>query len=379
MLRKRLTVLAASIAVFALSTSVFAQAKPAAKPTAKPAAKPAAKAPAKAPAPVKSPLDTLQSAGGDVVVATVNAQKITKKQLTDLLWGYQAANVLDKLLINNVIIAQKAKQAGVSVTEKEINAKVQEFEKTNLQGGSVNTTFAEMGLSKQIWIANSVVPQLLVEKIAAKQVGVTDAEIAEYIKARHILVRVKPGANEEEQKKNEEEAKAKIDKIVTEIKGGKDYVAAADEYSEDPGNINRETGKKNGGDLSWFKRGKMAKEFEEAAFALKPGEMSAPVKHWAGYSVIRLEKLGRDASSADKAEIKTKVAEEKKAVAMRQLWSDLRKDAKVDNKLVIKPKPAPKPPAPRVTAPPAPKPVTPPTAPKPATPATPAAPAAPAN
>jgi len=146
-------------------------------------------------------------------------------------------------------------------------------------------------------INSAAIAQMLRQHGPAKQIKVSDGDIAEFISARHILVRVEPG-------RNEEEAKAVIDSIISEIRAGKDFATAADEYSEDPANKDPETGEKKGGDLSWFKRGQMPKEFDDAAFSLKPGEMSGPVKHKLGYSVIRVDKLGKDATPAEKAKIK---------------------------------------------------------------------------
>ena len=89
----------------------------------------------------------------------------------------------------------------------------------------------------------------------------------EEIRARHILV------------KTEEEA----NKIAEELKKGGDFEKLAKEKSEDKGSGAQ------GGDLGYFNRGRMVKEFEESAFKLKKGEVSKPVKSDFGYHIIRLE------------------------------------------------------------------------------------------
>ena len=87
------------------------------------------------------------------------------------------------------------------------------------------------------------------------------------VHARHILVA------------NEADATA----IIAELKKGGDFAAIAKARSTDPGAA-------QGGDLGWFKRGDMLPEFAEAAFALKPGEVSAtPVHTRYGWHVILLE------------------------------------------------------------------------------------------
>jgi peptidyl-prolyl cis-trans isomerase C len=89
----------------------------------------------------------------------------------------------------------------------------------------------------------------------------------EEVRARHILLRT------------ETEAKA----ALAAVKGGEDFAAAARRLSTDPGS-------RDGGDLGFFKRGDMVPEFAEAAFAMKPGEVSAaPVKSAFGWHVIKLE------------------------------------------------------------------------------------------
>jgi peptidyl-prolyl cis-trans isomerase D len=102
---------------------------------------------------------------------------------------------------------------------------------------------------------------------------------AEQVHARHILIRPKTqdeaGWQAALSRAREVYAKA--------VAPGGDFAALAKQYSDDPGS------KDSGGDLGWFSRGRMVKEFEDAAFALKPGEVSAPVKSQFGYHILKLE------------------------------------------------------------------------------------------
>jgi peptidyl-prolyl cis-trans isomerase C len=89
----------------------------------------------------------------------------------------------------------------------------------------------------------------------------------EEVHARHILV------------DNEGEAK----KIAARIKGGEDFAKVAAETSKDPGS------KAEGGDLGWFTKERMVKEFADAAFKMQPGQVSDPIKTQFGWHVIKVE------------------------------------------------------------------------------------------
>jgi parvulin-like peptidyl-prolyl isomerase len=108
-------------------------------------------------------------------------------------------------------------------------------------------------------------PAVIKGKLVAALAG-SVATSAEQVHARHILV------------KTEDEANA----ARKEIDGGATFEAVASKYSTDPGS------KDKGGDLGWFGRGVMIPEFEQAAFSLKPGEISAPIKTSFGYHLIQV-------------------------------------------------------------------------------------------
>jgi peptidyl-prolyl cis-trans isomerase C len=89
--------------------------------------------------------------------------------------------------------------------------------------------------------------------------------MASKVHAAHILVR--------------SEAKAK--EIMDRIKAGESFSSLAAQFSECPS-------KKNGGDLGWFSRGQMVREFEKAAFDGEKGTVVGPVKTEFGWHVIKI-------------------------------------------------------------------------------------------
>ncbi len=101
----------------------------------------------------------------------------------------------------------------------------------------------------------------------------------EQIRARHILIPLARDASEDEVR----QAEASVADVQKRLAAGEDFAALAEQFSKDPGSASR------GGDLGWFGRGMMVPEFEQAAFALKPGEISKPVRSAFGYHLIRLE------------------------------------------------------------------------------------------
>lgn len=110
--------------------------------------------------------------------------------------------------------------------------------------------------------------------------GYYDAHKAEFsqeeqVHARHILVMVNDQRNDAQAQSRVQEAKKKLD-------GGADFAKVAQEYSDDTAS------KAQGGDLGYFGRNRMVKEFESAAFGAQPGKVIGPVKSSFGYHLIEV-------------------------------------------------------------------------------------------
>lgn len=123
------------------------------------------------------------------------------------------------------------------------------------------------------------------------QVEVSEEEIAQYfelnkqdyatpkkVRAHHILFKVRQDAGQEQI----EEARTKALKVLEEARAGADFAKLARKYSDDPGS------KSKGGDLGFFIRDRMVKPFSDAAFAMKPGEISEPVRTPFGWHLIKV-------------------------------------------------------------------------------------------
>ena len=91
-------------------------------------------------------------------------------------------------------------------------------------------------------------------------------------------------------------AREKADQVLQRVKAGEDFAKLADEFTADP------SGKGKGGDLGWFGRGRMMKSFEDAAFAMQPGQISDLVETPYGYHIIKVEERGQKPGPEGKPE-----------------------------------------------------------------------------
>ena len=196
-------------------------------------------------------------------------------------------------LISRELLYQESQKKGIkisqeAVNEQFINLKAQfpneeEFNKAltrvNLTEASIKEKL-ERDLSLKKLIDDEVAPGVKLTDIEIRAFYDNNPEAfkqPERVKASHILIKVDPEA-EASQKA---EAKKKIDLVQAKLQKGEDFGALAKEYSEGPS-------APEGGDLGYFTRGQMVKPFEDAAFAMKPGEVSGVVETQFGYHLIKV-------------------------------------------------------------------------------------------
>lgn len=250
--------------------------------------------------------------------------------------------VLDRL-IDEELLFQEAKNHKMLVGKEVVDA---EIEKARAQFPTpeaftealTKNKLSEAGL--RAVFSRKLTIQAFVEDVVAKGVAISDAEVHDFYTgnkdkfespeqahARHILVSVDEKADE----KTRQTGKAKADDLLVQLKGGANFEELARKSSDCPS-------APQGGDLGFFGHGQMVPEFDTAAFALKPGELSAVVTTKFGYHIIKLEEK-KDAGLVPETDaaprIREYLASQKTGAAVEQNIKTLREKAKIE--LVMKP------------------------------------------
>lgn len=248
-----------------------------------------------------------QSATG--AIAKVNGVEIPRapyeRELASTLERYQRARHdvrpgLKERLKDNIvrrmvdaeIIRQQAEKLNIKITDEELQQRWTEHRARYGDDASYKAFLEKAGTTEEE-LKDQFRHNLLRERVFASvsdAVKVSDEALKDYyeknkerfdeaeqVRASHILLRVPANTPEADKKKRLAEAKALLKQAKAK---GADFAALAQKHSEDPT-------KTRGGDLGWFARGRMVKPFEDAAFALKDGEVSDVVESSFGYHIIK--------------------------------------------------------------------------------------------
>lgn len=170
---------------------------------------------------------------------------------------------------------------------REIFAKIEIYEKEyedKVAAGQIDKTVQDK-VNLQVKLQQAQFLARLYSDKMAEKVKVTDEDIAKYI-AEHPEL-------------DTSAKRTKAEEILNRAKAGEDFAALANEFSEDPGNMDPQTQQKKGGLYSDTPKGRMVPAFEEAALSLEPGQVyGGLVETDYGYHIIKLEKKGeaKDAS-----------------------------------------------------------------------------------
>ena len=182
---------------------------------------------------------------------------------------------------------------------------------------------------------NSILAQEYMKRKFANLTTISEKEIKEYfdghkaefarpgmVKARHILIKVDPKAKPQEISA----ALTKAGNIKKELDKGADFAKLAAQHSDDPGSKNK------GGDLGFFTRQRMVPPFSRAAFALKKGEISNPVRTPFGFHIIKVDDKKAEVKSTyeeAKPRIRSRLISMKRKAAMDKEIKRLEKKYKV--------------------------------------------------
>jgi peptidyl-prolyl cis-trans isomerase SurA len=210
-------------------------------------------------------LQTVGAQTDDPVVMTVNGVDVTRSEFeysfnknnTDLVVDKKSLDEYVELFVNYKLKVAAALDAQLDTMEA-FKKEVADYRAQQAEEYLVDNDFIEKE-------ARNTYQQ------TAERIG-PDGQF----KAAHILVRLTQQATPIEQA----QAKQRIDSIYAALQAGADFAEMAKKHSEDPGTA------REGGMLPWLTRGQLLKEFEVAALALQPGEMSRPVLSPVGYHVI---------------------------------------------------------------------------------------------
>ncbi|MDN5293008.1 MAG: hypothetical protein PWQ91_8 [Eubacteriales bacterium] len=251
-------------------------------------------------------------------------------------------------LISEELTLQAAKKEGVMPSNKEIEERMDQIIKSFGSEEEFKKALKEYGYTEddmREYLKVQLATNKLFEKVT-RNVSVTDDEVKKYfeenkenykipegVKVRHILIRF--DTQNERVGRTEEKAKQEAEEILKKIKAGADFAQLAKEKSEDPGS------KDNGGLLvnqatqdQYFSRDMLDKAFADAAFALKPGEITKEVvKSSYGYHIIKLEDK-RPEKMPTFEEVRDKVKEDllqsKKNEAFKKYLDDFKKKSKIE-------------------------------------------------
>ncbi|MFW6147702.1 MAG: peptidylprolyl isomerase [Thermodesulfobacteriota bacterium] len=217
----------------------------------------------------------------------------TGKPLADSQLSRLKNQVLEQL-INRELLYQESQRKGVTVSEAKINEKLEVMKKNFSNQADFENILKEANLSEvqlKAQIEQSLAIDELITKMFVEKVTLSEDEVKTYyesnpesfkqpeqVRASHILIKVAP----QEDSSKRASARIEIEKIQQKIRRGENFAALAEEASECPS-------ASKGGDLGYFSRGQMAKPFEDAAFALAPGEISDIVETDFGYHLIKVE------------------------------------------------------------------------------------------
>jgi parvulin-like peptidyl-prolyl isomerase len=247
------------------------------------------------------------------VLARVNGEKIERWEFDNAVKRMEARaggpvppdkrdevlrGVLDQLVAYHLLV-QESRARKLPIADADVDARLAEIRKSFPTEEAFTQGIAAQGLTLDQLKAQAKTGLQVAKVIDAEvnsKVAVQDAEVNTYyqqnlerfkqgdsVHAAHILIGMPQNATPEQKAA----ARTKAQDVLKQIRGGADFAITARANSQDPGSA------QNGGDLGFFPKGQMTPAFEDAAFKLKEGTVSAVVETPFGFHIIKVhEKRG---------------------------------------------------------------------------------------
>jgi peptidyl-prolyl cis-trans isomerase C len=271
------------------------------------------------------------------MIAQAQSQGQLPAEVTDDIKKQASDRALDQL-IDFELIYQEARKLTVDDLEKQVDFKLAQSKAKFASPAEFDDYLKKEGLTEKELtdqIRRYTLGVNYIEKTIASKITISDDEVKKFyednkarfaqdpeVRASHILIGVDAAAGDADKKKAREKAEA----LLKEIKGGKEFAELAKSNSTCPSSA-------QGGDLGFFKAGQMVPAFEQAAFALKPGEVSGVVETQFGYHIIKLtEKKEGKVTPLD--EVKDKLRDylknQKVNKSIGEFVTELRKKATIE-------------------------------------------------
>ncbi len=256
-----------------------------------------------------------ESPSTDHVVATVNGTQIheSELQLVDEIIGrnlptrdtVERRETLMKMLIDTVLLAQVAKDRKIE-DDADLHRRIA-FARNQ---GLMNHLLSVVG--KQAMTEEAT-------RKAYEEVVLKGTNHEPEVHLRHLFFMIPEPKDDAAVKAAEEKAKAALERI----KKGEDFAAVVADVSDDP------VSKARGGDFDWRVRGEMGKEYADAAFKLKKGEVSPLIKTAVGWHILKLEDQ-RPRKPAEYEKIRDRLAAMVAGAAQIELVDKVRAEAKIE-------------------------------------------------
>jgi parvulin-like peptidyl-prolyl isomerase len=234
-------------------------------------------------------------------------------------------------LVQNEIIKEQAADMDVTVTEKQIQERMKQIVQQVGGQKKLDKLLKQQNVT-EAQLQDQLKAQMLQDAVQKKvyaDIKLSDADLKKYfedpknasqfevpesVDARHVIVKTEAEAD-------------KVRALLEADNSDANWKKVAAEYSTDPGT------KDTGGSLGNFPRGRMVKPFEDAAFALKVGEISEPVKTQFGYHVIEVTKK-TEGSKQTFEEAKATIEQQLKYQKQATAWEDWLKKVQADAGIV---------------------------------------------